>query len=314
MPIAPVKIAPPPQPSRMKLSAIRQSKVDSALRWLIIGVDKIGKSTFGSEAPGPIFMSAERGLDRLDVPMYPEPENFKEVLEIVDDLTFSDHQYKTLVIDSIDWIEPLIWKEVCQKANATDIEAVGGGFQKGYIAAVDVWRLLLARLERLRDTKNMEIGLIAHAMIANFDNPAGPSYKRFQAAIHQKAYDPIKQWVDVIGFAMAEDVYGPDAGVKKGKIKGVSTGKRLLHLERTAAFDAGNRLGLPPVIAFDYASFAAAAKGGHAGDPEELAAECRRLAEGHPEAGKILSYVAAHEGDAAALSKALNSLRVLSSE
>lgn len=314
MPLRPQPVPIAPQPSRMKLAAVQSSRKDAPTRWLLYGVEGIGKSTFGAEAPSPIFISAENGLKHLDVPMFPAPTSFKDVLDAVDELTTTDHAYKTLIIDTLDWIEPLLWRDVCQKANAADIEAVGGGFQKGYIAAVDTWRVLLARLERLNETKGMEIGLLAHTTVTTFNNPNGPDYKRFQAAFHVKAYDLVKQWVDLVLFANFEDVYGPDAGKKRGQIKGVSTGKRELFTERTAAYDAKNRLGLPPMIPFSYADFAAARSGVGAPSAPDLAAECRRLSTGHPDAEKIEAFVAAHETDVKALVQCMNSLRVSTQE
>jgi hypothetical protein len=293
----------PPAPSRMKLASIRDSKEDAALRVFIYGIDKIGKTTFASMAPSPIFMSAESGLKRLHAKMFPQPMNFQECLDIVDELATTEHPYKTFVIDTLDWIEPLVWAEVCRIAKVPDIEAVGGGFQKGYIAALDVWRTLLRRIEVLHEKKNMEVIFLAHALISNFDNPVGPSYKRYQAAINQKAYDLLKQWVDIIGFASHEDVYGDDKGQMKGKIKGVSTGKRLLYLERTAAYDAGNRFGMPPVIPFEYPEFAQAVRGQ---DPAELLDECLLYCVNN---AKATAYVMEHKDDKDALSHALNRLR-----
>jgi hypothetical protein len=294
-----------PAPSRMKLAAIRDSKENAPLRWLVYGVDKIGKSTFASMAPSPIFMSAESGLKRIaGAKMFPQPVNFQECLDIVDELATTEHPYKTFVIDTVDWIEPIIWAEVCRQANVKDIEAVGGGFQKGYILALDVWRTLLRRIEVLHEKKNMEVGFLAHALIVNFDNPAGPSYKRYQAATNQKAYDLLKQWVDVVAFASHEDVYGDDKGGTKGKIKGVSTGKRLLYLERTAAYDAGNRFGMPPVIEFSYDAFARACKGVPV---EELHSMAVELAAGNE---KALAYIETIKDDQQALQQTINHLKV----
>ena len=310
----PTPAAPTPPVNRMKLADIKATKQAAALLWFLYTVEGLGKSTFGSEAPSPIFIAAESGLKRIDAQAFPQPQTFKDVLDAVDELTNTEHGYKTLVIDTLDWLEPLIWKDVCEKAKVASIEDVGGGYGKGYLAALDTWRLLLARLERLHSTKNMEIGLLAHTTISNFPNPNGPDYKRFQPAFHTKACDLVKQWVDVVMFGNYEDVYGPDAGNKRGKVKGVSTGKRELFTERTAAYDAKNRYGLPPVLPLSYAAFAEAAHAGHAGDPTQLAAECRRLAATQPDSETILAYITANETNVAALAQTLNTLRVMEAD
>ncbi|MCS6901519.1 MAG: MAPEG family protein, partial [Myxococcales bacterium] len=75
------------------------------LRVVLYGVEGVGKSTFASQAPDPIFLCAEEGAVGLDVARFPTAHTWIEVLEAIRVLTHEEHPYKTLVIDSLDWLE-----------------------------------------------------------------------------------------------------------------------------------------------------------------------------------------------------------------
>ena len=100
-------------PSRMTLSAVTRGRVAAPLRVLCYGVEGVGKSTLGASAPAPIFLGAEDGSALLDVARFPQPRAWTDVLEAVRVLIHEEHDYRTLVIDSLDWIEPLVWAAVC---------------------------------------------------------------------------------------------------------------------------------------------------------------------------------------------------------
>ena len=109
-------------------------------RIVIFGDAGIGKTTFAVSAPDPIVLQTEDGLGALDVPAFPLAKSFGEVMEAIYSLYEEDHLYKTLVVDSLDWAEPLIWQQVCQSSKVESIESLGYG--KGYIEALTYWRQL----------------------------------------------------------------------------------------------------------------------------------------------------------------------------
>jgi hypothetical protein len=287
----------------MTLASIRKGKQPAPDRIIVYGTEAIGKSTFASEAPAPIFVAAEDGIRKLDVSAYPEPKTFADVMEAIADLTTSTHSYKTLAIDTIDWVAPLIIDAVRarEKWSAEDFEKFG----RGYRIWMTEWRQLLAALDRLRLEKGMEIILLSHAKVGNFKNPTGDDYMRYMLPIGGEAAPALLMaWADTVLFAAFEEFTVGDP--KAGRVKGVSSGKHLLHTERTAAWDAKNRDGLPPIIPLSYAEFDAARKGGAAPDVNELYSECMRLAENNVEA---INYIEQNKTDVKALMRALNSLR-----
>jgi hypothetical protein len=295
-------IARPPRPNRMTLSAVMKGVVVAPYRMVVHGTDGVGKSTFAADAPAPIFLGAEDGTGHLDVARFPAPESWLDILDAVRTLTNETHEFKTLAVDSLDWVEPHIWQAVCDSAGVDNIEAVGGGFMKGYVAALDLWRTLLASLERLQAAKGMHVILIAHTQIKPFKNPEGDDYERYVLKLHDKAAGLCREWSKAVYFANYETFAVKE---KSKRVKGVSTGARLLYTQRTAAYDAKDRYGVPESFPLSWADFDAAAKAASPADPKALASEIDRKAK--QLGGEIESFAAAyleeHAGDASALAK-----------
>ena len=223
---------------------------------LLYGVDGVGKSTFGAEAPNPIFLGPEDGLGMLDVPHFPTPKTWADIKAAVNDLIMEDHQYKTLVLDSIDWIEPLLWAHLCKEGEVKSIEQVAGGFGKGYVLAREQWQEFLKSLARLR--KKMNIVAIAHALIKTTEDPyEGERYDRYLVKMNDRAADLWREAVDCVLFANFETNFRKEQGAKKAKAFG--EGKRVMFTERRPAFDAKNRFHLPFQMPLSWQAFADAA-------------------------------------------------------
>lgn len=283
------------KPSRMTLASIISGKIDAPCRVLLYGVEGVGKSTFGAGAPSPIFLGSEEGTGHLNVKRFPKPESWAEVLEALRTLKEDNHSFETLVVDTLDWIEPLIWREVCARDGKQLIEEVGGGYGKGYTAAVDEWRKLLATLEQLQAAKRMHVVLLAHSHIKSFKNPEGDDFDRYQIKLNERAAGPLKEWADAVLFAKHETLAHKD---KQKRVRGVSTGARLIHTERTAAYDAKNRYSLPEELPLSWEDFYAAAKSGRVAGPDALRAEIDRKAQGlAPEIQKAILMALAKAGD-----------------
>jgi hypothetical protein len=236
----------------MKLEAVQTGRLQRPKRVLLYGCEGIGKSTFAASAPRPIFIGAEDGTAQLDVARFPEPKTWSEAGEAIATLGTAAHDYRTVVLDTLDWIEPLCWAHVCEAAKKPDIEAFGYG--KGYVAALDQWRLLLASLDRLRAARGMHIVLLAHSHIRTFRNPEGDDFDRYELKLNTKAAGLCKEWCDALLYAAYETL----THTEDNRTRGVSTGARLIHTERRAAFDAKNRYDLPEKLPLSWADFEAA--------------------------------------------------------
>jgi len=238
--------------TRMTLAAVTRGQIAKPHRVLIYGPEGVGKTTFAASAPEPIIIGTEDGSGALDVPRFPRPESWSDVIEAVEALTAPDHGYRTCVIDSLDWAEPMVWAHVCAASGKASIEDFG--FGKGYVEALSEARRLLAALERMQAVASMHVVIIAHAHLRKFANPSGEDWDRWTTKTNDKLGGAVREWADAVLFANWEQY----AAEVDGRTKGVSTGRRVIHTTKTAAFEAKNRYALPDEIDLSWAAFAKA--------------------------------------------------------
>lgn len=244
------------------LQSIQQGSILRPPRMILLGTEKVGKSTFAAGSDKPIFLpiKQEEGIDALDVPKFPTAMTFDQVLEAITSLYQEDHEFGTLVIDSVSALEPVIWESVCADAKAESIEKVGGGYGKGYTEALYKFRTLMQALDALREEKNMAIILIGHVVVKRYDDPLGDSFDQYQFDIHAKAANALYRWADSIGFANTKTaVKREDVGFNKEKKRAVQTGdSRFLFPRKSPGHPGGGRgvYGkLPAEIELTWASY-----------------------------------------------------------
>lgn len=247
------------------LNNIKKGVEHKAPRIVLLGVEKIGKSTFAAGAESAIFLpiKGEEGVDDLDVAKFPRAETFDDVLEAVTTLIRDEHEYKTFVIDSASALEPVIWSKLCEESNCDSIEKVGGGYGKGYIEAANKWRSLMDGLDRLR-SKGISVILIGHVKVKRFDDPLGASFDQYQFDLHEKVHLALQRWADSILFANSETIVKTeDVGFNKEKKTGKDlTGARWIFTQKRPGHPGGGRgvYGrLPYKLPLDWAAFTSAA-------------------------------------------------------
>jgi hypothetical protein len=250
-------------------------------RYGIGAVEKWGKTSFGAQFPGAVFIESkgETGLETLidagrlpETPHFPECMEWLSLLGCVDTLLEEQHDYKTVVIDTLNGAESLCHDHTRETDCGNDKEKFAA-YGRGTELALGYWRELLAKLDRLRVEKKMRVVCLYHMKVKLFKNPLGADYDRYEPEMDQKTWGITKKWLDVIMFGNFETaVTNVQENKRSGEVKGKSLGgqMRILYTERTAAYDAGNRIGLPPEIemgdsaAQAWANFTEAIKAGRA--------------------------------------------------
>lgn len=231
-------------------SLVRQSKPKPPRIW-VYGTSGIGKTTLATYAPAPVFIQTEDS--HVEVPTFGVLKTYSDVTAAIGELINQPHEFKTLALDSVDWLEPLIHAETCRVNKWSNIEDPGYG--KGFAAALDVWREFLEGLTILRDQREMGIILIGHAEIKKFDSPETEPYDRYQPKLQRSASALVQEHVDALLFANYQvSTTKADAGFNRKAVRGVGTGSRHLYTIERPAFLAKNRFNMPDKIPLDWPS------------------------------------------------------------
>jgi hypothetical protein len=187
----------------------------------------------------------------LDYARFPKAETFNDVMEQLDALASQDHEYMTVVIDTIDLLERLIHEAVVAEYNAEkgkNIKSIGDrGFGAGYVKAMEQWEEVLTALDFLRNKKDMMCILLAHSLIKTFSPPDSDSYDRYRFNMHDKSSERIKDWADVVIFGNYKVT---TKGEKDERKRAVGAGIRAIHTEERPAHWGKNRYSLPYEIPF----------------------------------------------------------------
>ncbi len=238
------------------INGITKGKIKLPHLVLLYGPDGVGKSTFGSQAPSPVFLGPEKGTMNLDVARFPTPKTWSDVLTACDELASSNHGFKTLVVDTLDWIEPLVYEHICKKYGVDNVEKAAGGYGKGYREAFNEVINFRHKLSFLREQMKMNIILLAHSKVVTFEDPTTEhGYSRYELKLQDGANVSMRamwrEYVDAVLFCNFETF-------SKGEGKsarGVTTRERKMWTERDAGFDAKNRFGLPFEMPLDFATY-----------------------------------------------------------
>ena len=236
------------------LKSIKKNTSFAAPRVLVYGIEGIGKSTFAAGAPAPVFIQTEDGLGSLAVDHFPVAAKTSDVLDAISTLFDDDHNFGSVVIDSLDWLETLIWRDIEFKYDAKDL-----AYGKGAMIAADKWREILDGLTALRNDRGMAIILIAHCEIKRFDSPETEPYDRYQPKLQARSSALVREWCDAVLFANYKTlIKKDDVGFNKTISRGISTGERLLFTSERPAYMAKNRYGLPESIPLSWEAFESA--------------------------------------------------------
>ena len=244
------------------ISSITKGREAQPPRIMIYGSEGVGKSTFAALAPNPVFVQTEDGLSEIDCSKFPLAKSFDDVVLQLQAVRDEQHDYGTVVIDSVDWLERLVWDRVCADYGVKSIEKADGGYGKGYVHALTYWRQIVSLLNDIRARKGMAVILIAHAAVERFEDPEHAAYDRYTPRLHKKACSLVCEWVDAVLFASRR--MRVDSTTGKAAPVGADGGERILRTNGSPACIAKNRFGLPTELPLSWSAFVEALKPGAA--------------------------------------------------
>lgn len=232
----------------MKLN-ITKGVQPKPLKVCLYGVEGIGKTTFASQFPDPLFVDLDKGSTWLDVARV-HAGSWKELIEIVKTV-YTEKPCKTLVIDTADAAERLCIKHICGEQGKKGIEDFGYG--AGYTYLAEEFSFLLVQLETVI-LSGINVVLLAHATMKRVSKPDDMGeYDHWELKLNTKTTNKVaplvKEWADLLLFADYKTILITDGNKKKA-----TGGERIMYTTHTPFADAKNRFGLPDELPFRFDS------------------------------------------------------------
>ena len=222
----------------------------TAQKVVLYGVEGIGKSTFASQFPNPVFIDTEGSTSNMNVQRLDNPNSWQMLIDEVNYVK-QTKICSTLIIDTADWAETLANQHIIARNGITSIEDLGYG--KGYVMVGEEFGKLLNLLSDLIGI-GINVVITAHADIKKFEKPDElGKFDRYQLKLSKQCAPLLKEWADVVLFANYETTVITDS---KTKSKVATGGQRVMYTTHHPAWDAKNRHGLADKLPFDYTSIA----------------------------------------------------------
>lgn len=243
---------------KAKTNWLKSIRVDVERRppaMVVVGPAGVGKSSLAGCIPRAVVMPFKQedtwgllkssGAVPAELPVLPPAETFSDMMGMIEELAKEDHDFKALVIDTVNCAERLNHESVCNREFSGDWGERGfSGFNRGFEVSLSDWRELLNALDRLRDESGMMVVMLGHTKIAPYRNPIGSDYDRFTVDLHHKTWSLTHRWCDAVLFYN----YWIDVDESGIRAKGKGGHSRVIHTQHSAAFDAKSRFGLPAEI------------------------------------------------------------------
>lgn len=235
---------------------IIKGKIPCAKKVVVYGPEGIGKSTFASRFPDPVFIDTEGSTSSMDVARFPKATSWQMLLDQIDYVRTHPETCKTLVIDTIDWAEQMCVESICNKHQKSGVEDFGYG--NGYVYTKEEFGRFLNKLSEIVEA-GIHVVLTAHAQIRKFEQPDElGAYDRWELKLGKKTSSQtsplVKEWADMLLFANYKTIsVAVDDKGKKHKAQG---GRRVMYTAHHPCWDAKNRYGLPEEVPFEYESIA----------------------------------------------------------
>lgn len=240
--------------------------MSGGLKCVVYGPEGIGKTTFASQFPCPVFIDTEGSTRTMDVMRTDRPQSWAQLMGQVQYFRENPEVCQTLVIDTADWAEQLCMAAICGKYGTKGIEDFGYG--KGYVYLREEFGRLLNELSALTE-KGVNAVVTAHARMRKFEQPDElGAYDRWELKLDKNTAPLVKEWADMVLFANYKttvvNVDGQGAAKGRNKVQG---GRRVMYTSHNPCWDAKNRHGLPEELPFEFGAIAHVLEGAAKADP-----------------------------------------------
>lgn len=228
---------------------ITKGIISKPVKVCVYGVEGIGKTTFASQFPEPLFFDLDKGSAQLDVSRVTDITSWPLLLSSIKEIYDNPTICKTLVIDTADAAERMCIDYICGKFNKKGIEDFGYG--AGYTYLVEEFARFLVQLDACIG-QGVNVVVLAHAVLKTVTLPEEMgTYDHWELKLSSKTTNKVaplvKEWADLLLFANYKTIL-----IEDGTRKKAAGGKRIMYTTHTTFADAKNRFSLAEELPFDY--------------------------------------------------------------
>jgi hypothetical protein len=227
---------------------------------LLYGTHGIGKTTWAGQAGNVIVLATEAGGDDAGADRSPVLRDLGSFNTWLSDLATQPHDYRWVAVDTLDWLEKLIFAAVCQSEGKQSIESIG--YAKGYVYALVHWDFILKSLENLIAGRGMGVILLAHSRIIKIEEPDLDSYNKYEPDLDRRSCGLLQEWCDEVFFARYRvNTISKDEGFNRERTRVVGqAGDRMVYTCETPGAFAKRRIRMPNIIPLDFSVYLQAIK------------------------------------------------------
>jgi hypothetical protein len=217
---------------------IQRGRRHTPVRAVIYGTEGIGKSTLAAAFPSPVILDTEEGTHHLDCARV-SIGSWDELRAAVAEIGSKPSEFRTVVIDSADWAERLLTEQLLRENKWASIESAGYG--KGFTMLAEAFGRFLTQCDALIGV-GLNVAFVAHSKVQRTSPPdMADGFDRYELKLTKQTAPLLKEWCDLLCFCNYKTTVSEGSD---GRKKATGGKRRLMHLERAAAWDAKNRYGL----------------------------------------------------------------------
>ena len=212
----------------------------------ICGDSGMGKTSLAATFPNPIVIRGEDGLQSIPKDQRPDAfpllQSADMLWEQLTALLQEDHDYNTVVIDSVTALERLFIQHVIDSdpKKPKSVNQALGGYGAGLSAVASMHQRVRKACGFLNERKGMHVVFVAHADTEVIELPDQDPYTRYSLRLGKKSMAPYVDDSDIVGFLRLETFTTGDGERKKA----ISDGTREIITYATAASVSKNRFGV----------------------------------------------------------------------